>query len=384
MDFIEKVKELSVQFDGRKNHVNTEEATKTALVLPFIRMLGYDYHDPNEVTPEFPADVGNRRGEKVDYALFHDCKPPDKPAILIECKSYGVNLDANVSQLLRYFTVEDARFGILTDGIIYRFFSDLNQRYRMDSKPFFEFNMLDFTESQVEKLEQFTKSNFHESRVVDTAYRLKYIKDIRSRLAQERANPSDDFVQFIMRPIYTGGSFTQKVVERFRPIVGEAFSEFVNERIAAARLKSALDPPEPMSPAPDPDPIDRLSGWIPLSQIDSISKGHLRRPTAIKFNNGETRPVQYWKYVLSEVAEWLVRDGRLTAADLPIKGGGRGWEFINSVPNKRGERDFRAPQQISDGIYMEMHHNATYCIRYSKRLLTHCSIEHEVVELNFG
>ena len=157
MIFIDEVKKLSDQFAARISHLDTEEATKNSLVLPFIQMLGYDIFDPTEVIPEFTADVGTKRGEKVDYALIQN----NKPAILVECKTYRSVLNhAYVSQLFRYFTVTDARFGILTDGIAYHFFSDLDQQNVMDSKPFFEFNLLDFTESQVEELKQFTKSNF--------------------------------------------------------------------------------------------------------------------------------------------------------------------------------------------------------------------------------
>ena len=166
---------LSKQFAVRKNHLDTEEATKNSLVLPFIQMLGYDILDPTEVIPEFTADVGTKRGERVDYALIRN----NKPAILVECKTYGTpHNDEHVSQLFRYFSVTDTRFGLLTDGISYKFFSDLDQQNVMDSKPFFELNILDFTVSQAEELKQFTRSNFHEDKSVRRAYRLKYILDL--------------------------------------------------------------------------------------------------------------------------------------------------------------------------------------------------------------
>lgn len=51
--------------------------------MPFISALGYDVFNPTEVIPEFTADVGTKKGEKVDYAIKKD----DKIIILIE----GVN-----------------------------------------------------------------------------------------------------------------------------------------------------------------------------------------------------------------------------------------------------------------------------------------------------
>ncbi len=92
MDFVDEVRTRSGRFAERVKHweseTPTEEATKTSLILPFIQMLGYDIFDPAEVVPEFTADIGIKRGEKVDYAIMQR----GKPAILIECKRYGSNL----------------------------------------------------------------------------------------------------------------------------------------------------------------------------------------------------------------------------------------------------------------------------------------------------
>ena len=69
MDFIDEVRTRSGRFAKRVEHLDTEEATKTSLVLPFIEMMGYSIFDPTEVVPEFTADVGTKKNEKVDYAF---------------------------------------------------------------------------------------------------------------------------------------------------------------------------------------------------------------------------------------------------------------------------------------------------------------------------
>ena len=236
MDFIDEVRTRSGRFAKRIAHLETEEATKSSLVLPFIQMLGYEIFDPTEVVPEFTADVGTKRGEKVDYALVQN----GKPVILIECKRHGNNLnDAEISQLLRYFTVTEARFGILTDGIVYRFFSDLDEPNMMDPKPFFEFNMLDFTEGQVSELKRFTKSAFDMSEIVDAARDLKYTTEIKRVLADEFTSPSDDFVRFMVGQVYSGRA-TTSVRKMFETITHQALTQFINERIDD-RLKSALE-----------------------------------------------------------------------------------------------------------------------------------------------
>ena len=236
MDFIDEVRTRSDRFAKRIEHLETEEATKSALVLPFIQMLGYEIFDPTEVVPEFTADVGTKKGEKVDYALIQD----GKPAILIECKKYGSNLDeAEMSQLLRYFTVTAARFGILTDGIVYRFFSDLDQPNVMDTKPFFEFNMLDFTDVQVAELKRFTKSAFALRDIVGAARELKYTTEIRRILAEELASPSKEFVRFFLGRVYQG-RVTSGVRDQFGSLAKQAFAQFINDRVNT-RLKSALE-----------------------------------------------------------------------------------------------------------------------------------------------
>ena len=121
-----------------QTHISTEEATKMSLVAPFFQLLGYDIFNPAEFCPEYTADVGIKKGEKVDYVIIIN----DKPIILIEVKCIGKKLDRHSSQLFRYYATTNARFALLTNGIIYRFYTDLNEKNKMDSTPFYEFNLL--------------------------------------------------------------------------------------------------------------------------------------------------------------------------------------------------------------------------------------------------
>lgn len=157
MDLIDQLRALSARIALTKDLVSTEEATKNAMVMPFIQALGYNVFDPTEVTPELVADVGTKKGEKVDYAILKD----GKPIMLFECKKSGGDLSINhAGQLFRYFHVTEARFGVLTNGLVYRFFTDLEQPNKMDEKPFFEFNVLDFKDRDIDELKKFAKSLF--------------------------------------------------------------------------------------------------------------------------------------------------------------------------------------------------------------------------------
>jgi len=235
MDLIDKIKDLASRIPQQLDHLQTEEATKTALIMPFISALGYDVFNPLEVIPEFTADIGTKKGEKVDYAIKKD----DGIIILIECKWSKCDLDKeHASQLYRYFSATDARFGILTNGIRYLFFSDIEEPNKMDSKPFFEFGMLDFEEHHIRQLKKFSKSAFSLEDILTTASKLKYTGAIKKILEQQLENPSSQFVRFFSSQIYDGKS-TQNIIKKFTGIVKDAQRQFINDKINE-RLKSAL------------------------------------------------------------------------------------------------------------------------------------------------
>lgn len=244
MDFKDQIKMLGERVSKLKENLQTEEATKTALIMPFLQALGYDVFDPTEVVPEYTCDVGIKKGEKIDYAIFRD----GQPTILIECKHWRENLNAHSSQLFRYFHVSNARFGILTNGVTYRFYTDLESKNKMDDKPFFEFNMESFRGSQVEKLKEFHKSYFNVDSILNTASELKYTSEIRNAIAREVTSPSDEFVKYFAKPVYSG-RLNEATMEQFRDIVKSAFSQYANDYMNE-RLKSAIGADAVVSSAP--------------------------------------------------------------------------------------------------------------------------------------
>ena len=234
MDFKDQIKQLSERVVKLKDNIQTEEATKTAFIMPMIQALGYDVFDPTEVVPEFTCDLGIKKGEKIDYAIHKD----GQPIVLIECKHWKEDLNSHNGQLFRYFHVSNARFGILTNGVVYRFYTDLVEKNRMDEKPFFEFNMEKYRESQVEKLREFHKSYFDIETILNTASELKYTNEIRNAIVKEVNDPSDEFVKYFARPVYPG-RFNDVALEQFRAIVKQAFAQYANDYMNE-RLKSAI------------------------------------------------------------------------------------------------------------------------------------------------
>lgn len=234
MDFKDSILNLASRFEKIKDNLLTEEATKTGMIMPFISALGYDVFNPMEVLPEMVCDIGKKKGEKIDYAILFD----NQPLILIECKHWQQNLNLHDTQLLRYFTVSKAKFGILTNGVIYRFYTDLLETNIMDKKPFLEINLLDLKDAQIEELKKFHKSYFDVDNILSTASELKYMGELKTIIAKEFDSPSVDFVKIMGKKVYDS-TFTQAVVDQFTDLLKRAISSYVNDLISN-RLKAAM------------------------------------------------------------------------------------------------------------------------------------------------
>lgn len=267
MDFLDQIRALSLRIEGAKGIIQTEEATKNAMVMPFIQALGYNVFDPLEVTPELVADVGTKKGEKVDYAILKD----GKPIMLFECKKCGGDLNVNhASQLFRYFHVTEAKFGVLTNGLVYRFFTDLESPNRMDEKPFLEFNILDFKDQDVEELKKFAKSAFDVDSILATANELKYTRSIQNLLDEWMSNPSENLIRLVLSSadLLAGKRFTPAIKEQFYPITKRAFQRLINDRINE-RLKIAMssDPVVVIEAAAEAAALDSAATDAPTGEV---------------------------------------------------------------------------------------------------------------------
>lgn len=236
MTFEETIKAFSSRVIKLVETVATEEATKTSLIMPFFQILGYDVFNPLEFIPEFTADVGIKKGEKVDYAIFLN----NEPVILIEAKSANENLTKHDSQLFRYFSTTKAKFAILTNGLNYRFYTDLDEPNKMDENPFFEIVLSDLKDQQIIELKKFKKENFNIDEILDTASELKYTGLIKNVLKDLFATPSDDFVKLVLNNDVYNGVKTQNVVDKFKPLIKRGLVSYVNE-IVNDRIQNALN-----------------------------------------------------------------------------------------------------------------------------------------------
>lgn len=224
---IEQIEQLKKRVLNNIDSTLSEEGTKTAFILPFLQILGYDVFDPTEVVPEFTSDFGIKKGEKVDYAIMID----NQPVILIEAKKHKEKLDLHGSQLFRYFSVSKSRLGILTNGVDYEFYSDLEKENIMDDVPFLKFNITSITQNDTNELKKIQKDNFNIDEIVSSAINLKYSNKLYEYITTEFKTPSDEFIKFIVSRFYDG-RVTSKVTDKFKSIFNKTFETYINNIIS--------------------------------------------------------------------------------------------------------------------------------------------------------
>lgn len=312
MDLIDKLKALSDRFEQMHEQIQTEEATKNAFIMPFLSALGYDVFNPLEVIPEFTADIGTKKGEKVDYCIVQD----NAPAIIIECKHWREKLDVHSSQLFRYFHVVEARFAILTNGIHYRFYTDLDEQNKMDEKPFLEFSLNKISEATIHELKRFHKENFDVHAILDQASDLRYSKEIKEMLKQELHEPSEDFVRLLATRIYPG-RVTAKIFEQFEQLMQRAVKQFMHEMVND-RLRTALENERAAEPVEAPSieeetqtpaqkrgidtTEEELQAFriiqamlVPQFELDTIAHRDTKSYFGILYKNNNRKPIcRFW------------------------------------------------------------------------------------------
>lgn len=314
MEFAEKLKDFCGRLKMLKSRVKTEEATKTSMIMPFFSLLGYDVFNPLEFAPEYIADVGIKKGEKVDYAIL-DKK--QNPVILVEAKCCNENLVKHGAQLFRYFSTTPAKFGILTNGITYQFYTDLTEQNKMDSKPFLVVNLLNLKDGDVSDLQQFQKDIFSVECVLAKAEELNYNDQIRQALLRQLDNPDAEFVSYVITDIYKGRK-TQKVIDDFRPIVKKALGQLINEKINE-RLQSVLDDENIMITAPAKSAVksnrNKSTETVP-SSVPTITNEKTESYLIIKailFESLNGRQLNYKDgelfeiYIGDNVSNWICR-----------------------------------------------------------------------------
>ena len=357
LDLADRLLKMSALAKERVGHLSTEEGTKFSLVVPFIEdVLGYDANDPTEVVPEYVADHGTKRGEKVDFAILRN----GKPIMLIECKHVGTPLEDAASQLYRYFAVTSTSVGVLTDGIRYRFYSDIEARNRMDAKPFLDFGLDDLEEVDAEELKQFAKPHFDPDQIRRRARDLKFTRDILEVVKREWESPGDDFVRHFAGRVYEGVR-TRSVIDELRPLTKQALRQFLNQRVRR-RLRDILNSEEP-----DSNGGSGEEGATPELNVEQTTPSRVSRLIGLELW-GEQYQIRIWNRLLLTVAEqcWRRNPDEFEASVVGWRG--PSWIVVGRDPDR-----VKRPREIADsGIFISVNASASTCERWAREILTRC------------
>ena len=264
MGFIEDIAKVSEQVRKKADHVVGEQATKMALIVPFFSALGYDVFDPTEVMPEYIADFATKgRGplKKVDYALAIN----GTIVMLIEAKARGQKAETHDGQIRYYFNgLVTTRVGVVTNGIEYRFFTDLRDRNVMDEEPFFTFNVLDYDSKELDNLKFFHRDNFDTSAISRQAEDMVYVKGMTQLIGGFLRSPSKEFMRFLLKeigevsPLYKiEGQINDKRINRFEPIIKKSIQISLVELMTRS-LTQEMGQPIEEEKVTKPDEIEEI------------------------------------------------------------------------------------------------------------------------------
>lgn len=304
MGLFEDLRNLSEQIKKRQAHVKGEEATKQALILPFLQVLGFDVYDPTEVRPEYVADFAKKKSsgqlEKIDYAITLK----GGPAIFVECKALDVPLEDHDGQLARYFNSTPlVKLAVITNGVQYRFFTDLRVDNIMDAAPFLELNMLRINEREAELLKPFTKEHFNPGIVKRHAEEVISLVRVTALINDLLRSPSENFIRFILGELdLVGGRVNANVVSRFEPIVKKSIQSALLGMMTKGIQQEIAPPPSAAppaasaptaSPAPAAPPRAAMEKSADTASADTAAKpasAAKPSPTALPEPDGTTAP----------------------------------------------------------------------------------------------
>jgi len=305
MDFDETLRQFAVKASGLQAQLQNEQATKNALIMPFFQLLGYDVFNPAEFFPEYVADVGIKKGEKVDYVVMKN----DMPIMLIEAKKCGEDLNIHTGQLFRYFSVTTAKIGILTDGIKYKFYTDLELQNKMDLSPFFEFNLEEITDEDIVGIKKFCKDNFDIDKIIEYAFECKYSKLIKSYFMAQMQQTTEEFVNFILgakvnNVVIYGGTRTQNIIDKFKSVIQKSLINLVNDE-SSNRISAALSEGETAIKGSSDSTVERNHGYVEktfLQRLESATSEIKNLYFSLKdyiLSLGNDITVNEWKFYVA-------------------------------------------------------------------------------------
>lgn len=234
--YVKRVAELVEHVRGN------EQATKQSLIAPLFSLLGYDLTDPRECMPEYKVDFGKERSSKpIDWAFLQG----GRPVFFVEAKEVGKKLGGFDEQLADYFAkAPEAKIGILTNGVQWRFFTDIVHENVMDKEPFIKWDVLVDESPPFDFLTLLQRSQYNPQLIRTFAERKRFQNLLVNELAR-LLEPAPEFTRLAVANIETR-NLTANVIESWKPIVANAINEWAKQHTLTNVLSAPRggEPPE--------------------------------------------------------------------------------------------------------------------------------------------
>ena len=278
MEFGQHLSKIAKEVLGKSTFCKNEEMTKQFLILPFIRFLGYDILDPEEVVPEHHADFDDRHKNRVDYAICRD----GIPVIAIETKMVHSDLSRDLGQIRGYFNaVPSIKLGIIADGIRYYCHSDTIEKNIMDERPFLSFSIDDlaqgkFDDTVLNGIRSLRKDSFDPSEISVKARDNLLLSRFTKLIGEWIEQPPEKLIRLFLESAGFEGRMMKSVIEENSPLVIQAFTTFLDrkmlERIGfAEREVVKIDKPQTSDTAAGgPSAIEeQVPEWAIPTEVES-------------------------------------------------------------------------------------------------------------------
>ena len=311
-NFIERIKRHAEHIGKNGELCTTEETTKQALILPLLDALGFSPFDPSRVKAEYGAGFpGAKATERVDYALF--CN--GSPVMFIEAKAYKEELPNHDAQLSRYFNgAPEVTVAAITNGRKWRFFTDLEQKNVMDSKPFLTVDFEALDESQISRLYRFRHDEFQPDALRSLAEESIYLNNFTEIISRSLRDPDTKFVRYVAQQAEIQGNLTEKFLTSIIPIVRQAVGRAVSNMVVTG-LSAQPTPKvenERNEAAPTDDPYADQIGPENPRIVTTYAERRLFEVTRLIL--GETEEIEskdtesYFSVLYQgKVSRWIVR-----------------------------------------------------------------------------
>lgn len=218
-------------------HSSDETQTRNFLIHPFFENI-LQYNAMDDFSHEIIADVGGKRGRRVDIAITLGGK---KPLIMVECKSVNTKLNDNHFRQLNEYchSTASAKMGILTDGIIYKFYAEnTKEKNNLYTEPFFTFNLEDYSTSDLEMLALFNRPTIELKEILEEAEEIYFLNQFDDGLYKVLANPSENFLKEIY--INMGGKrASEKILDQIRELVNSTSLKTALDRVIQEEVSSS-------------------------------------------------------------------------------------------------------------------------------------------------